>query len=41
MKVVQDVLGHSQMKMTSDLYSHVLPELRRDAAEQMGAALFG
>ena len=41
MKVVQDVLGHSQMKMTSDLYSHVLPELRREAADQMGAALFG
>jgi len=41
MKVVQEVLGHSQMAMTSDLYSHVLPELRRDAADQMEAVLFG
>lgn len=31
MKVVQDVLGHSQMSMTADLYSHVVPELRQDA----------
>ena len=41
MKVVQDVLGHSQISMTADLYSHVVPELRRDAADRMGDVLFG
>ncbi len=41
MKVVQDVLGHAQIAMTADLYSHVVPELRRDAADRIGATLFG
>lgn len=41
MKVVQEVLGHAQMSMTADLYSHVAPELRRDAADRIGAVLFG
>ncbi len=41
MKVVQDILGHSQITMTADIYSHVIPELRRDAADRIGAALFG
>lgn len=41
MKVVQEVLGHAQMSMTADLYSHVVPELRRDAADRMGTVLFG
>jgi hypothetical protein len=26
---------------TMDLYSHVVPSLQRDAAREMGAALFG
>ena len=41
MKVVQEILGHAQMSMTSDLYSHVLPELQRDAADRIGDVLFG
>lgn len=41
MKVVQDVLGHAQIALTADLYSHVVPELRREAADRMGVALFG
>ncbi len=41
MKVVQEVRGHAQMSMTADLYSHVAPELRRDAADRIGAVLFG
>ena len=40
-EVVQDVLGHSQISMTADLCSHVVPELRRDAADRMSAVLFG
>ena len=41
MKVVQEVLGHSQMSITADTYSHVLPELQREAAERLGDVLFG
>jgi integrase len=40
MRVVMDQLGHSQMAVTSDLYSHVLPELQRDASERMAKVLF-
>lgn len=41
MKVVQEVLGHSQMSITADTYSHVLPELQREAADRIGSVLFG
>jgi integrase len=30
-KVVQELLGHSQIGITLDTYSHVLPDLQRDA----------
>ena len=33
-KVVQELLGHSQIGMTMDTYSHVLPSLQRDAMEK-------
>ncbi|GIJ09166.1 tyrosine-type recombinase/integrase [Micromonospora andamanensis] len=33
MKVVQDMLGHSSISLTSDTYTSVLPELAREAAE--------
>lgn len=41
MKVVQEILGHSQMSITADTYSHVLPELQRDAADRLGKVIFG
>jgi len=41
MKVVQEVLGHSQMSITADTYSHVLPKLQREAADRLGDVLFG
>ena len=34
-RVVMDVLGHSQIALTMNTYSHVLPELRRQAADRM------
>jgi len=34
-RVVMDVLGHSQIAMTMNTYSHVIPELRRTAADRM------
>jgi integrase len=39
MKYVQELLGHSTMKMTSDLYSHIVPEIRRETAAAMDRAL--
>jgi integrase len=38
-KVVQEILGHSQISLTMDTYSTVLPTVSRAAAEQMDAAL--
>ncbi len=34
-KVVQERLGHSQIAITLDTYSHVVPSLQRDAAKQL------
>ncbi len=38
-KVVQELLGHSQITMTLDTYSHVLPELKQAAAAKLGNIL--
>lgn len=38
-RVVMDVLGHSQIALTMNTYTHVLPELRRDAADRMDALI--
>ena len=34
-RVVMDLLGHSQIALTMNTYSHVIPDLRRDAAQRM------
>ena len=39
-RVVMEVLGHAQMRTTTDTYSHVMPALGRDAADRMGQALW-
>jgi integrase len=39
-RVVMEILGHSQISMTSK-YAHVLPEVMTDAAERIGRALWG
>jgi integrase len=36
-----DLLGHSQISLTANTYSHVLPELRREAATRMEAIVQG
>ncbi len=36
-KIVQEMLGHSQIGLTMDTYSHVLPLMQREAAERMEA----
>ncbi len=38
-KVVQELLGHTQISMTMDLYSHVLPGMQQDAMRKLDAAL--
>lgn len=40
-RVVMELLGHSQMRTTTDTYSHVMPALAREAADRMGTALWG
>jgi integrase len=39
LQVVADVLGHSSIRMTADVYGHVLPPARREAADAMTRAL--
>lgn len=34
-KVVQEILGHSQISMTMDTYSHVLPSMQRETMERL------
>ncbi|TIR28751.1 MAG: hypothetical protein E5X07_15895 [Mesorhizobium sp.] len=38
-KVASERLGHSTIGITFDLYSHVMPGMQADAAEQVDAAL--
>lgn len=41
MRTVMEVLGHSRMATTSDLYTHVLAEVKADAAARMDVFLRG
>ncbi len=36
-RLVMETLGHSQVSLTLNTYSHVLPALQRDAAARMNA----
>ena len=36
---VQEILGHSSIKVTSDLYTHEVPDSQREAMERLGALL--
>jgi integrase len=38
-RVVMELLGHSQIAVTMTRYSHVVPALRKEAANQMDAVL--
>ena len=39
-KVIQEMLGHSQISTTMNIYAHVMPNLRQEAADAMDA-MFG
>ena len=41
LQVVSEVLGHSSIRMTADVYGHVLQPQRRDAARAMNKTLWG
>jgi site-specific recombinase XerD len=38
-KVVTETIGHSQIGLTMNTYSHMLPALQREAADKMEAVL--
>lgn len=38
-KIVQELLGHTQISMTMDVYSHVLPAMHQEAINKLHAAL--
>ncbi len=40
-KVVSEMLGHSQVGITLNIYAHVLPDMQREATAAMEAALRG
>jgi integrase len=40
-KVVQERLGHANISITLDTYSHVTPNMQQDAAAKVGALVFG
>jgi integrase len=38
-RVVTDILGHSQITVTMNIYGHVMPAMQQEAAGQIDAAL--
>ena len=38
-KVVQEMLGHSTIAITLDIYSHLMPTMQEEAADKMGEFL--
>ena len=40
-RTVMEILGHSDISLTMNTYSHVVPEVMREAAEKIDAVLGG
>jgi integrase len=40
-KIVQEILGHSEISMTMDVYSHVLPTMQREAVNRLNQIFMG
>jgi integrase len=38
-RIIMEALGHSQIALTMDTYSHVIPELERDGADRIDRLL--
>jgi integrase len=41
LKIFSERLGHSGIQITADKYSHVTPDMQREAISGVDAALFG
>jgi integrase len=41
LRTIMEVLGHSNIATTADIYTHILPAVKRQAAEKMDAILTG
>ncbi len=41
LKIVSERLGHGGIQITADVYSHVTPDMQRQAADSIDSALFG
>lgn len=41
MKVTSEILGHSSIGITMDLYTHVLTDMKKDAANKIGNEILG
>jgi integrase len=39
LKVVSEILGHTQISTTADIYTHILPEIKKDALDLIGRIL--
>jgi integrase len=39
LKIVSDILGHASVAITGDIYGHVSPDVSREAAAKLAAAL--
>jgi integrase len=39
LKVIQQILGHSSIKVTADIYAHLAPQMQRDAADALDALM--
>ena len=39
-RVAMEILGHAQISMTMNTYTHIAPELQKDAAERLSSALW-
>jgi integrase len=40
-KVVPEILGHANIGITLDTYSHAIPAMEESAAETVAALMFG
>jgi len=41
MRTIMEVLGHSNISTTADIYAHVMPIVKKQAAEKINAILMG
>ena len=39
-RVAMEILGHSQISTTLDIYTHIAPELQKEATDKVAEALW-